>query len=78
MMVDVDERMEFFCKESIYAYIKDIFGGNFNGYIQKIEELKIMFKDDVLGIIPIKKKHIKFVSYSKKEEEMHVSNRTRR
>ena len=63
------ERLKLFLDEKTYTYIVDIFRYNFNGFVKKIDENKILFEDDELGLIPIRIKEILEVTYSKKNKE---------
>ncbi len=69
------ERLKLFLKEKTYTYIFDIFEYNFNGYVKKLDENKILFLDDVLGQIPIRIAEIKAVNYSTKEKERSTRNK---
>ena len=65
---DMIERLNIFLVAKTYTYIQDIFNYNFNGFIVKIDETKITFKDDELGNIPIRIADIKKLSYSNKSK----------
>ena len=60
---DVNERIEIFKSRNIYTYIKNIYFKFFNGYITEIKNELIIFKDDILGEIPIQIKDIKEIDY---------------
>ena len=60
------ERLKMFLENKTYAYIKDSFNYNFNGFIRQIDEHKILFKDDKLDVIPISIDDIKDINYSTK------------
>jgi hypothetical protein len=66
---DIIERLKLFLKLSTYTYIQDIFDFNMNGFVKKINENSIIFKDDELGEIPIRILDIKKLSYSTKNKE---------
>lgn len=66
---DVNERIELFYKSKTYSFIRNIFQKIFNGYIKEIKGDYINFKDDFLGIIPIRISEIDFIDYSNKKEE---------
>ena len=60
------ERLKLFLENKTYTYIKDIFNYNFNGFIKRIDDLKIILEDDELGNIPIRITDINELTYSKK------------
>lgn len=65
---DVNERIKIFKSKNIYTYIKNIYFKFFNGYITEIKNELIIFKDDILGEIPIQIKEIKEIDYSFKKK----------
>jgi Ser/Thr protein kinase RdoA (MazF antagonist) len=68
-MIDgLSERLQGFLDNNTYAWIKDIFDFNFNGYIIKISDVAILLNDDELNEIWINKSDIALISYSKKNK----------
>ena len=63
------ERLKMFLSENTYTYIQDNFGYHFNGYIKKIDDVKIIFNDDGLGEIPISIDGIFKLTYSNKSKD---------
>lgn len=60
------DRINLFIGSNIYTYIKDVNGYFYNGYVIELKEKVIIFKDDVIGEIPMLINDIKEMSYSKR------------
>ena len=64
---EILERIKLFLGSGIYTYIKDIDGYFYNGFIQQLKEDKlIIFRDDVIGEVPIFIRDIDKMTYSKR------------
>lgn len=64
------DRLSLYKKNKIYTYIKDMFGWFCNGYILKIDNKKIIFKDDKVKLpVPIDIDVIRIIVPSKKIKE---------
>jgi len=68
MKEEMNEKLMFFYKNKIYVYIRLVTQTFFNGYIESIDDVSIVFKDDKLGSKPILKSDIEILDYSKNKE----------
>lgn len=66
---EIKERLFLFKKLKTYTFIKNIYKDFYNGYITKIEDNHIIFKDDYLDEIPIIIKEIIWIDYSIKNKK---------
>ena len=63
------DRIRLFRTTKTYTFIKDKFGYFYNGYILKQDKDKIVFRDDIIGEMPIYIKEINEITYSKRGRE---------
>lgn len=72
--LDLCERIKVFLENDTYVFVLLYSGGIFNGHILQDKQEIIIFKDDLLGEIPIITKEIKVLDYSKKKEDRYENH----
>ena len=66
-VINIEKRINLFSENKTYTFIKLVSGQILNGYISKVDNKIIQFKDDILGGIPILIEEIEILNYSNKK-----------
>lgn len=61
---EIIERAKIFLTNDTYAFIQNIEGYYFNGFVKEIDSFRLIFNDDKLGKIPIILNEIVILTYS--------------